>query len=578
MGRNKIMDHRCNSFKAGVWLFRLLIITLLVLPIQSFGHAKLLDSSPQSGSQLEVPPEKIELVFNQKLEAVLEDAIKLTDAQGNSIELSKGQIGEDQQRIIVPLPQLTGGEYRVQYDVLSLDGHDVKGAYNFTLLTQGQTTVTEEEPIVENDKNKEPDVPVEENHDHHPSPNNELIPQLGLETQMFGEWAKGWHTEYLITILHILVYILLIGMVLWSTLLKGRTEEEWNRHRSWTMQLQRLHFLALIGVVVLFIQRTVGMDDWSKVKDLLLETTTGISWSVLIVLSVLGFLLLQRSRLFDAFWLIAIIGAKTQIGHAAAADERLVASIMTGIHVLAASLWAAGLLLLILLWRKYRFDAERFLPTFSGASIVALILLSMSGLVSSAIYLPDLSYVLETRWGLLLLIKLVLIVFIIAIGATIRRRFTSSGVLRLGALIKFDFLIMAVIAALAALLTTSEPVPTNEPLHWHEMGEEIHMTAEVSPHVAGSNSYKVTVWTEEGADKPEKVEMRVYPGKTGGEPVEIPLEPSEGTSEYGFPGFTEYIYYTEGRELNHIGWWRIEVTVTDAEGKQWPYVYTTHIY
>ena len=61
---------------------------------------------------------------------------------------------------------------------------------------------------------------------------------------------------------------------------------------------------------------------------------------------------------------------------------------------------------------------------------------------------------------------------VIIVGATIRRRYIMNGKLNVGAWIKLDFVMLIVIASLAALLSVAEPNPPNEPLHWHVMGED----------------------------------------------------------------------------------------------------------
>ena len=275
----------------------------------------------------------------------------------------------------------------------------------------------------------------------------------------------------------------------------------------------RLQLVLAIGATTAAVAETVGLDDFVQVRDMLLDTAPGIGMTALILLSAVGLFLLQRSRLFDFIWLLAAVAAKTQTGPAPASDDCLLASFLSGVHLIGAGLWAGGLLLLALMWRRYRFDAERLLPAVSGGSLAAFVLLATSGLFSSMIYLPDLSYLRETRWGTLFLIKLALVAAVILFGAWIRRRHREGNIRRVGGLIKIDFTLMLFIAGLAALLSASEPVPDNEPLHWHEMGAEVHMTAEIAPKDPGDNVFAVTVWLAEGSGRPESVAMKSIPEK-----------------------------------------------------------------
>lgn len=419
-------------------------------------------------------------------------------------------------------------------------------------------------------------------HPHHVAMNGvhpEELPAEAANGSVFDRLMEPVSAAEMLDMLHLPVFVLLAGLVLWHVLLVGRTEREARQHRIWTMNLLKLQLLFLLGATAAATAETVGWHDWEEVRGYLTDTTPGFSRSVLLVLSAAGLLLLQRWKAFDLLWLIAFIAAKTQIGHAAANDERLLASAMTGIHLAAAGLWAGGILLLTLMWRRFRFEAERLFPTVSGAVLAAFILLVMSGLVNSMIYLPDLSYLPETRWGLLLILKLALVVTVAALGAWIRRRFTARGGKPIGALLKLDLALLIAIAGIASLGASSEPVPANEPLHWHEMGAEVHMTAEITPKAPGANSFEVTLWLPEGADGPELVEMNLYPGKSGGEPRRIPLVPAEERElGYGFPGFDVYYYAARGDQLDDRGWWRVEVMVVGPGGKEWRYERLIRVY
>src|SRR5690606_16522174 len=236
-----------------------------------------------------------------------------------------------------------------------------------------------------------------------------------------------------------------------------------------------------------------------------------------------------------------------------------------GLHLLAASLWSGGLLMILMLWGRHRYEAERLLPTFSSASLTAVVVLAVSGLASSTLYLLDLSYLVETRWGLLLIGKLVVLGIVILLAAAIRRRMRRNGVHRIGAMLKLDLLLIIVITGLAALMTESEPIPANQPIHWHVMGEEIHMTLDVSPKTLGSNHYGVTVWLPEG-DKPQKVELRMAHRNNEDNQMTIPIAPVTGKADMEFLGFSEYKYQASGDRIPEPGWWNFTVEVIDAKG------------
>src|SRR5690554_6889759 len=116
----------------------LLVISLI--PIQAFGHAKLIQTEPLADSQLEQAPEHLHLLFNQRLEGINHESLIVKDDLGNTVDTGHAEIGSEGNSIQVTLPVLNKGTYSVHYDVLSLDGHVVKGNYAFTVLAGGMET------------------------------------------------------------------------------------------------------------------------------------------------------------------------------------------------------------------------------------------------------------------------------------------------------------------------------------------------------------------------------------------------------------------------------------------------------
>jgi copper transport protein len=560
------------------------LLFVFLLPASVFAHATLVSTEPAADSRLELAPSSIELQFNQKLEALGTDSVSVMGPAGEQVV--EGQITaiSDGKGIIVPLQKdLISGTYIVNYQVLSLDGHQVKGSYSFSLALTGQDPLTEQEPMIEisNGENGVGQGATSDEHSNHDHHENTVAADVQTALPSKLSLLSGLtFNDYLMSLFYISL-LSLLGLVFWGIWLRGRSDAQARRHRGWMLQLQRLYFLVLIGVVAEFIYRLVGFNDWTKISSLMLETTTGLAWLILLVLSAIGMFALGYSKLVDSIWLLAVLAVKSQIGHAAAVEERLIASLMTGIHLLAASVWVGGLLFILFLWRRYRYEAEKLLPTYSGISLVSLLLLIFSGIISSALYLPDLGYILETRWGLLLIAKLIVVVLVGIVVGIIRSKFRRRGMMRISSWLKLDIILMLFIAALAGLLTSSEPIPPNEPLHWHVMGDDIHMTADISPRAIGINTYGVTVWLPEGGGEPQQVVIKLLPGKLEGENDQgelIPLVKGEGNTDLVFVGFDTYHYYAQGDQINQPGWWRIVVEVTDGDGKLWEYKNQVKVY
>lgn len=367
--------------------------------------------------------------------------------------------------------------------------------------------------------------------------------------------------------------LLLAGVVLWGILVRSRTEEQRRYVGNHVLQLQRLLFLAVVANLAWLLWQRDGFSDLSVIRDLPREHG-GLAWITLIVVSVLGLLLLNRSKLFDTLWLFLVVAATTQLGHTELSLDMFLSSLLSGIHLLAAALWIGGLYKLLAMRNRYRYDAERMAPNVLNASLAAMILLFVSGVANSAMYLPDLGLLTHTRWGWILVVKTALFAFLILLTLLLRRR----GVHRAAAVLKLKFAVVLLVTALSAVMPVSSPIPQGEPLHWHEMGEEIHMTAEVYPLQRGHNAYRVTVWFPEGSGPPQSVELELSAEEEGEPDHTIVLTPADADADLHFVGFADYYYEASGTHLDRPGQWTIRVRIVDSGGRAWSFANSATVY
>jgi methionine-rich copper-binding protein CopC len=76
-------------------------------------------------------PRRVSLRFNNRVEKAL-CALQLVDAGGQARPLPIAADG-DVDRLAAALPALAPGIYRLEWRVLSTDGHVVSGGYSFTV-------------------------------------------------------------------------------------------------------------------------------------------------------------------------------------------------------------------------------------------------------------------------------------------------------------------------------------------------------------------------------------------------------------------------------------------------------------
>jgi methionine-rich copper-binding protein CopC len=95
-------------------------------------HSLLLESTPTAGATVAAPPPTLSLRFNNRVEKPL-SRLRLLNERGESLSLAMGVSAGPADRLTAPLPSLAPGAYRVEWQVLSTDGHVVSGRFSFRI-------------------------------------------------------------------------------------------------------------------------------------------------------------------------------------------------------------------------------------------------------------------------------------------------------------------------------------------------------------------------------------------------------------------------------------------------------------
>ena len=105
-------------------------VLVLVVAVSAPAHSLLLESSPAAGATLGEPPPQISLRFNNRIEKRL-STIRLLDARGVPRPVRVAVDAGPAERLTATLPSLAAGAWRVEWQVLSTDGHIVSGGFSF---------------------------------------------------------------------------------------------------------------------------------------------------------------------------------------------------------------------------------------------------------------------------------------------------------------------------------------------------------------------------------------------------------------------------------------------------------------
>jgi copper transport protein len=384
------------------------VLAFVALPGRAYAHAVLASSQPQAGERLGTAPGVVVLEFTEPLNARLSRAT-VTDPTGHPFS---GAATEGQE-IRVPLSTNAPGIYAVDWvSVSTLDGHAIRGSFQFGVgVTPGVGSAERAQ----------------------------TAPGAGD----LGIGAARW-IEYL-------SLLVAMGMLLLRRLARGRPGLDWVRPRL-VVPLA----LALAGGVAV-----VASEAFSAAGS----ASPGAMWSYLstglpglarlsrLGLEVLALLaaIVQAPTLW--VWVTAVLGAIAASGHGAAIDPAWWGITVDGVHLLAAGVWAGGILALATQrppggWRS---DAGReLLVRFSPPALAAFVVTIGFGAIQAIQELGTVHALVGSSYGLVLVAKIGLIALMLPLSFVAWR--LSYPRLRLEGTLAI--LVVAVAAVLAAF-----PIP-----------------------------------------------------------------------------------------------------------------------
>ena len=113
---------------------RLLIATVLsLLGVSAWGHAILSQAAPPVGGTVSAAPREIRLTFSEGIEPAF-SRIELARADGQPIRTGPATVDpRDNTQLVLALPPLAPGRYRIRWRVVSVDTHPTEGDYTFEI-------------------------------------------------------------------------------------------------------------------------------------------------------------------------------------------------------------------------------------------------------------------------------------------------------------------------------------------------------------------------------------------------------------------------------------------------------------
>lgn len=503
------------------------LLVALCCATGALAHASLVSAEPADGSVLSESPKAIKLRFN---ESVAPAVAVLIDAAGKAHDVSMRAVD---QSVVIALPEkLPHGTQVLSYRVVSQDGHPVAGSLVFSIGAVTGTAAANAGSI---------SVALAS-----------LIwlarigVYLGLFVGVGGVFFAAWISFGPYGAKTILGSLAIgAGCAVASLGLQG-------------LDLLNLPLAAL-----------VTLAPWKAA----LGTSLGPSLLIgLAAISVARFA--WQSPTMTMAWVLtalAMIGVGFSLassGHAATAPPEWLTPTLVFVHGIAVAYWVGALAPLVVMARRRHSDLPRVLRQFSAVAVPLVGLLVLTGLVLAIIQLESFRALIDTWYGIILLVKLVLVVLLLALAALNRFFLTPAVVLdgentqTLGGSVFLEFLLVVFIfIAVAGWRFTTPPRALADsaaaPLAVHIHTETAMFQVLISPGKVGSDDFVLQLMTGDGSQLVAKEATLTLSLPARG------IEPIERNAALGPDGY----WHVRGVPLPQPGRWhmQIDALVTDFE-------------
>ncbi|MEP7287654.1 MAG: copper resistance protein CopC [Chloroflexota bacterium] len=551
----------------------LCLLSAAAIPV--LAHANLVRSEPEANAVLDGSPSQVKLWFSEVPEPAFSQ-IQILDRLGNVVAgVGSLQTDPSDPKVLsVSLPTLAHGIYTVTWQTLSaVDGHVTAGGFAFVI---GQ----------------------------------DQVPAGGLKAPTAIATSTSPTLPAVLTRwLSYLAVALLTGgfafvpLVFQPALNQAATQRRKSNkasapspggasgsfsHASGLFAVLAVSWLALLlaGIAGAAVEANAA---GGTLVALLGNTRFGsLFWVRMLLLAMIGLLLVfrqsrwwRREMAMRWWWFGVLINMLILVtislgSHAAALPQPVIAVAADWLHMLTASLWIGGLvaLLLALLWlrRTPNDDKDRtmamLIMRFSQVATLCLIAIGLTGLVQTFFQVNNLWNLIDTPYGLTLLLKLGLLIPLLGVGVVnllmTQRRIAKTLEPSDKATQPWKRLILRTVSieiALVAAILLVTGILTNQPPSreafgpgtvLHGQANDVRITVAANPGLPGLNTFDIYLkdTLNRPIDNTEKVAL-IF------DMVEHDMGQQEAVADRVEPGH----YVVQGGYISMIGTWQTEVLV-----------------
>jgi copper transport protein len=414
---------------------------LLAYAPAASAHALLERTTPARGVTVKNEPGQVVFGFSEPVETSF-GAVRVFDGTGKRVD--EGDVTRPAGSASVGIklkPDLADGSYTATYRVISADSHPVSGGFVFSIGAPGDVSKSVSELTAESD--------------------------VGTATDVAFGIARG--ITYGAIAVAIGTFVFLLAVWLRAQRHVSGAEQEWlNASRAFAGRTRRLMAIALaVGLVGELLQLVLqgataaGVSFWSALdKDVIqdvLQTrfgtvhalAAGVFASALIVFTARDWVPALRPATVGTAGLapadrvagveLALVGAlfgflvlsPALSGHASSQDPSALLIPVDVLHVVAMSVWVGGLVALVfavpaatraLATRDRTRLLAAVLLRFSPLALACVATLLVTGLLQTYVHVRSLDNLLDTRFGVMVMIKFGLLLALIGFGFYNRNR------------------------------------------------------------------------------------------------------------------------------------------------------------
>jgi copper transport protein len=547
----------------------------LLAPTGALAHAQLEGTVPERGAVVKHEPPAVIFRFDEPVEGNF-GAVRVYDADGSRVDEGDAfhPNGEGPRLGVHLEPGLPDGSYTATYRVISADGHIVSSGFVFSIGKAGKAP-------------------------------KETVSQLtagsgsGPVTETAFGLARGLQYAAIALAVGGLAFLLLAWLPALARV--GGEGEGWLRaSRGFAGRLRAIALLAAIlgaigaaAGVVLEGAEAAGVSGFSALKETIvretLETKFGTIWGLAalawIAFGLLAAVLLRPATGRSFGWgrtlllaapLAYLVLTPALAGHGSTQSPVLLDFPVNVVHVTAMAVWLGGLAALLFAAPRGTRELEpgdrgrllaAALSRFSQVALFAVGAILLTGLIQAYVYVRRLDALIETGYGRAVLIKFVLLMVLIGIGAYNRRNSVPrlnriaaggeppgrAGVLLRRALRAEVALLVVVLGVTAALASYAPPITAQSgPVSVESTFGPIQLEMSVEPARVGANQIHIYLFDSRSGAPFAKVKQLQASASLPEKNIALPLEPQlAGPGHYTIPDAL----------LNASGTWRIAITV-----------------